>query len=88
MVLINSKHNPLVKYLKSLLLKKNRLKKRHFLVEGKHLVTMAKDAGVLKQVFKTQDFVFVFPDQKTISSVILKHLTTTKNPQGIIGLVK
>lgn len=87
---ITSLSNAFIKYLYGLSDKKNRLSNGEYLVEGYHLVDEAKKHGLLNTVLSTDEKVLNdFTKIRTIlvTDEIIKKLSTTKNPQNIIGVV-
>ena len=89
MTIITSKANSLVKKTKKLLQKKYR--KESYLIEGWHLFEEAKvhGAGILN-VFVLQEYAFRTEGLATVSIVsedILKDLSASKTPQGIVAEV-
>ncbi len=86
---ITSVNNPLVKEVNLLRNKKTRLEKQMFIVEGYHLVEEAYKNNYLLQIFSTKEETFYKGVDviKTTDSVI-KKLSSTIEPQGIIGVVK
>lgn len=86
---ITSLSNPLIKELVLLKNKKERINKQQFIVEGYHLVEEAYKNKCLKQIFITSDDV-KYPDIDTIKTtdIIIKKLSSTMEPQGIVGIVE
>jgi len=82
--MITSTKNALVQELVQLHQKKHRLDKKMFLVEGPHLVEEAHQAGWLTQVLSTTDT--PYPNTTLVNEVVIHKLSTTKQPQGIIGV--
>ena len=82
--MITSTKNTLVQELVQLHQKKHRLDKKMFLVEGPHLVEEAHQAGWLTQVLSTTDT--PYPNTTLVNDVVMDKLSTTKQPQGIIGV--
>ena len=80
--MITSKENPKIKELKKIL--KNP-KKDAFLVEGFHLVEEALKSGALKEVFSLEPY--PFNKVTLINEKVLKEITESKTPEGIVGLV-
>ena len=89
MTIITSKANSLVKKTKKLLQKKYR--KESYLIEGWHLFEEAKAHGAkILNVFVLQDYAFKVVDLANVfivSEDILKDLSASKTPQGIVAEV-
>lgn len=87
---ISSKANPIIKQSKKLLHKKYR--KDSYLIEGWHLFEEAKKAQVsFLHIFVLEDYVDrVAADGKVIvvTPEVLKELTDSPTPQGIVAEVK
>lgn len=92
--MITSKTNELIKYIKSLHLKKERDAKKVFIVEGKKMVAEALDAKlpiehiiICEELFNeeinTSNYTTTF-----VSKSIFEYITDTKTPQGILAVVK
>ncbi len=86
MEIIKSKQNNKIKYLKSLQLKKNRVKNSQYIIEGKHLCQMAQEVGLLQEVFLIKDEIYNFAKKTYISQEIIRHITNLVSPQNILGL--
>jgi len=82
-------------------IREKRAKFRHaaFLIEGPHLVEMALNAGVqIKEVFATEAFIHTKEQQGMIRKItgtvfevsgqILKKITETETPQGIVAVAE
>lgn len=82
--MITSLTNEKIKETAKLLEKKYRDKTSTFLVEGFHLVEEAKSAGLLIEVFTSDEKV----EGTLVSKDIIKKLSSTETPQPIIGVVK
>ncbi|MGT2751336.1 TrmH family RNA methyltransferase [Streptococcus orisasini] len=89
MTIITSKANSLVKKTKKLLQKKYR--KESYLIEGWHLFEEARAHGAkILNVFVLQDYAFKVVDLANVfivSEDILKDLSASKTPQGIVAEV-
>lgn len=88
---ITSLSNSYIKYLNSLNDKKNRLSNGEYLIEGYHLVEEAKKHDLLDTILSNDEKVLnEFKNLRTIlvTEEIIKKLSTTKNPQNVIGVVK
>ena len=90
MKVITSVTNPYIVELSKLDNKKTRLEKNLFIVEGKHLVSEALKHKVLKEILISDES---YMDLSTVdvpvikvTDAIIKKLSTTKNPQPVIGL--
>ncbi len=88
MKIIKSNQNQMIKYYKSLLLKKNRIKYSQFLIEGFHLCQMAQEANLLQEVILTKNTKFNFDKKVFVTEKIIKSLCDAKNPQPIVGIAK
>jgi TrmH family RNA methyltransferase len=87
---ITSLQNDYIKQLKALALQKGDLADEFFLVEGKHSVLEAFEAGYLVEVIVINPDLS-FPDSLTqilVPPYILDAISTQKSPQGMIGLCK
>jgi len=82
--MITSTKNTVVQELAQLHQKKHRQDKKMFLVEGPRLVEEAHLAGWLTQVLSTTDT--DYPNTTLVNDVVMNKLSTTKQPQGIIGV--
>jgi len=81
---IISKDNPRVKELSKLNIHKYREEEKMFLVEGKHLVTEAKNAGVLIEAFSTTK-----KEGYTLLSIpVMNKICNTSTTVSEIGLCK
>jgi TrmH family RNA methyltransferase len=89
MFVIQSAKNEKIKALKLLANQRGPLADQFFIVEGFHAVTMASQAGQLKEVIlihpddfkpKKTEVVYQVPDH------ILQSLSSQKTPQGILGV--
>lgn len=81
--LITSKDNKRIKAAVSYLYGKGDC----FLVEGFHLVEMAIESGLALSIFTLKDYKSNVPTY-IVTEQILKKLTTTKNPEGIVALCR
>lgn len=84
--MITSLANKKIVELNKLKQKKHRLSKGMFLVEGHNLVEEASKSGYLLEVLSVQET--SYPNTTLVSSHILEKLSSTKSPQGIIGICK
>lgn len=91
---IQSINNEKVKYLQSLKDKKTRNKEKKFLVEGFHLVEEAAKTPYLQMIITTdQSYIqtILFANRVQVlmvSQAIIEKLSTTMNPQQILGVVE
>lgn len=91
MKVIQSVQNEFIKSLDKLNDKKIRNSKKTFLVEGYHLVNEAYNHNALEAVLSIseKDFKnYLNVEHYLVNEAIIKKLTKTMNPQGIIGVVK
>ncbi|MBQ8293058.1 MAG: RNA methyltransferase [Bacilli bacterium] len=89
MKVITSVTNPLIKELALLKNKKNRIEKQMFIVEGYHLVEEAYKNNCLVQVLTTDENLnYSNIDIIKTTDIVIKKLSSTIEPQGIIGIVK
>lgn len=91
MKVIQSVQNEFIKSLDKLNDKKIRNSKKQFLVEGYHLVNEAYQHHRLEMVLSIneEDFKkYENVEHFLVNDAIIKKLTKTMNPQGIIGVVK
>ena len=82
--MITSTQNQRVKDLVQLHQRKYRIERGLFLVEGPRLVEEAHQAGWLTHVYSLEPT--SYPNSERVNEVVLEKLSTTKNPQGIIGV--
>lgn len=84
---IESLQNQAVKSLVRLKTKKNRDETGQFLVEGRHMIEEARDAGLLKEIY-TLDFLPEFDAVKQIccSQAVLNKISAQKSDAKMIGL--
>lgn len=88
---ITSIKNDKIKYFLSLQDKKVRNKEQRFIVEGYHLVEEAGKTNLLEAIITTDSKNFnKFKDIEgyLVTMPIIEKLSTTKNPQNILGVVK
>ena len=99
MIQITSIRNPLIKEIKSLYRKKDRMKNKSFIIEGIKVVEEAinnnypiKNIIYTDQLFKTKDGEDFFQRIKSLDNMvyvaenIFKEISDTENPQGILGV--
>jgi len=88
---ILSVQNELIKSISKLQDKKVRIKENKFLAEGFHMVNESSKHNLLELVLSTDsEALKKYKDvtQILVNDQIIKKLSTTVNPQGIIGVVK
>lgn len=86
---ITSVNNEYIKSLLKLNDKKNRYKERKYIIEGFHLVNEAYKAGILQEILTVKEKKeYSEINQTIVSEQIINKLSTTVNPQGIIGICK
>ncbi|QSF13491.1 RNA methyltransferase [Mycoplasma sp. Mirounga ES2805-ORL] len=82
--ILSSVNNPKVKILKKILKKGD---ENYFLVEGHHLVEEATKNNLIKEIYEVESQ-NNYPDSIKITDKVLNVITTTKTPEGVIGLCK
>ena len=90
MKIIQSIQNETIKNIDRLKDKKTRNVKKQFIVEGYHLIEEAYNHNQLVSVFSTNEEnfkKFINVDHYLVTEQIIKKLSTTVNPQNIIGVV-
>lgn len=88
---IQSLQNNIIKETLKLKEKKMRNIANKFIVEGYHLVNEAYHHGLLRAIFSTkiEDLnIYNVKDCYLVNDAIIKKLSSTINPQGIIGVVQ
>ena len=89
MEIIKSVENKKIKKLAKLLIKKYRDEEDYFLVSGRHLVLEAYNNKMLLEIITTEDSNISLDIPTTyVTYPVLKKLTTDKNPESIVGVVK
>ena len=94
MKIIKSLQNQSIKDIAKLKEKKYRDMTGLFIVEGEHLVKMAKEASNLETILvdenQLEKYLDLIDEDTTIivNEAIVNKLSYTKSPQGIIGIVK
>ena len=85
---ITSKQNGKVKEAAKLANPSERNKKQQFIVEGFHLLEMALADKCVQSLFTVKEIPNIDPSipQYIISEDILKKLSSTKNPQGVVAI--
>ncbi len=87
--IITSCNNELIKEISKLNEKKYRDLKKMFIIEGYHLVEMAKDRLVYVFYTDLKDIpVLDNVNYYKVNDAIIKKLSNTMNPQGIVGVCK
>ena len=91
--MITSKSNDLVKYIKSLHLKKNRDESGEFIVEGPKMVkeVIASDLKISKVIICEEFFCEPIDvrnnDVEFVTANVFEYISDTKTPQGIMAVV-
>ena len=85
--IIKSLSNEHIKSIAKLNNKKFSKESNVFVVEGKHLVDEAYKRGLLTEVLSTEETKYTGVKQILVTEEIIKKISDTINPQGIIGLV-
>lgn len=89
MEIIKSVDNKKIKKLAKLLIKKYRDEEDCFLVSGRHLVLEAYKNNMLLELITTEDSNISLDVPTTyVTYTVLKKLTTDKNPESVVGVVK
>ena len=89
MEIIKSLENKKIKKLAKLLIKKYRDEEDCFLVSGRHLVMEAYKNKMLLELIVTEDANISLDVPTTyVTYPVLKKLTTDKNPENMVGVVK
>lgn len=85
---ITSKQNDKVKDVVKLTNPSERNKRQQFIVEGYHLLEMALADNSVQSLFTVKEIPNLDPsiDQYLVSEDILKKLSSTKNPQGVVAI--
>lgn len=85
---ILSINNETIKNIAKLKEKKQRTARQEFLIDGYHLVNEAYKQNRLVKVFTTEEVNFKNVEIIKVSKEIIKRLSSTINPQNIIGVCK
>lgn len=101
MLEITSAKNPLIKEIKSLYRKKDRIKNKSFIIEGIKMIEEAIDTNYpikniiyTDQLLKIKDGEILFEKIKGLDNIIyvpnniFKEISDTENPQGVLGIGK
>ncbi len=83
---ISSLTNEKIKNLQKLRQKKYRTETGLFVVEGPHLVEEAIAAGACREVYTTDEGYAAFPRVEYVTDAVMKKLTETETPQGILAV--
>jgi TrmH family RNA methyltransferase len=84
---IDSLNNPFIKETAKLKLEKYRKERNEFLIEGFHLLEMAKDSNLLKCVFTTKELNLPENiDQILVNESIINKLSFMSSNQGVIAI--
>ena len=86
-MVIESKDNKRIKYIKKLMLNKYISEEKKFIIEGKHLVNEAYLSGILLETYSTSDEDFGVPNT-IITEDVMKYLTNMKSSSSVIGVCK
>ena len=90
-ITLTSVNNERVKYFLSLTDKKTRNKEQKFIIEGYHLVEEASKTPFLEGIITTDEKNFSKFNKVTkylVTMPIIEKLSSTKNPQNILGIVR
>ena len=87
--IITSKNNDKIKYAVSLKESKNRKKEGKFIGEGKKALELALQAGLVDEVFSYETLLIdeAIP-QFLVNEEVMKKLSSTVNPEGVIFIAK
>ena len=85
---ITSVNNSYIKELSLLKNKKSRQERNRYIVEGYHLVEEAYKAGSLIQILTTNENISMDIDTILVTDAIIAKLSSTIEPQGIVGIVE
>lgn len=101
MLEITSPKNPLIKEIKSLYRKKDRMKNKSFIIEGIKMIEEAIDNNYpikniiyTDQLLKIKDGEILFEKIKGLDNIIyvpnniFKEISDTENPQGVLGIAR
>lgn len=81
---IDSRQNQKIKDLVKLSNSKFSKEAKLFKIEGFHALEMAKESGILKSVFSTEEIIGLEVPNYVVSSSIMESISSAKSPQGII----
>ncbi|MEG0799406.1 MAG: RNA methyltransferase [Bacilli bacterium] len=83
--MIESINNEKIKYIKSLLIKKNILREKKFIVETEHLVQEAVNSGRALEIFYVQDYDNKFNIKSTmISDKVMKYISSLTSSTKVL----
>lgn len=91
---LESRQNSIIKNFVKLQSKKGRLDQNKYIVDGLRIVKHALDVNALEAVIVTEKFYkspqmdFDFDTIYTVTEALMKILSETDHPQGILGVVK
>ena len=86
-MVITSKDNEKIKYLKKLKNNKFMNEEKKFIIEGDHLTKEAFKAGILLETYSVFDTDFNVPNT-LVSKSVIKSLSSLNTPSNIIGVCK
>ena len=86
-MVITSKDNEKIKYLKKLKNNKFMNEEKKFIIEGDHLTKEAFKTGILLETYSIFDTCFNVPNT-LVSKGVIKSLSTLNTPSNIIGVCK
>lgn len=81
---IDSRQNQKIKDLVKLSNPKFSKEAKLFKIEGFHALEMAKESGILKSVFSTEEIKGLEVPNYVVSSSIMESISSAKSPQGVI----
>ncbi|MCU4706389.1 TrmH family RNA methyltransferase [Mycoplasma sp. CSL7503-lung] len=84
-MILSSRQNPKIKFLKKLLDKKYRRENNKFLVFGYHLVEEAKNAGIIEEIFEIPGSE-KYKNSTLIEKHLIDYISPTKTTQPIFAI--
>lgn len=87
-MIYTSIHNDKIKFIKGLNNKKTRDESNLFIVEGEHLVTEAKEEGLLQEVILLENKEFDFENKSYVDDKVMKYISGLESIPSIIGICK
>ncbi|MBN4083754.1 RNA methyltransferase [Mycoplasma sp. CSL10137] len=84
-MILSSRQNPKIKFLKKLLDKKYRRENKKFLVFGYHLVEEAKNSGIIEEIFEIPGNE-KYKNSTLIEEHLIDYISPTKTTQPIFAL--